>query len=258
MARDLKESNWRCGAVGLLWACTTASATAAPMNIYVGHGQMPFAGGTEQAPGLFGELSEQLCARLQLECLFRSVPWRRVQYEAADDPSGLVLNLGRFPEREDKFIWLLDVLATRYSVASLGRPFDTLADALAAGPVAVMGGTPRAQELRAELGEGQQIVEVADPEQGAELLNSGRVVAWYEIELRARYLWRRLGYSQALTMGEPIGQLDSYIAGNAQLYGGQALQQRMADTFVEMQRDGSWRRILVEYLGEEDAARLLR
>lgn len=241
---------------GLLLASGQAFANA-PLNVYVGQGQMPFADDKPDNRGLFGDLMNELCQRLQRECRYHSVPWKRVQLAVADDPNGIVLNLGRTAEREKDFVWLLDVLSTSYVLASPRQEFDSLGEALAAGPVVVMGGTPRAQEALAQKQAGQTVVEVTDPEQAARMLHGGRVMAWYEIDLRVHYLWRHLGYAEeTIKSGEAVGSSHSFIAGSPALNGAPRLREQMLQAFVAMQADGSWRRILARHLGDQLAARL--
>nr|WP_288359439.1 transporter substrate-binding domain-containing protein [uncultured Pseudomonas sp.] len=244
----------------LVLMCALSGPLAAqeePLNVYVGQGQMPFADGVVKGSGLFGELMRELCTRTAQQCVFRSVPWRRVLSEAEGDPHGIVLNLGRTPERENGFVWLLDVLPTPYVLVSLDRTFDNLNDALRAGPVAVMAGTPRADELKRIQSGDQRVVEVTDPLQAAELLRSGRVVAWYEIDLRAFYLWREMNAQAPLLAGKPLSSTRSHIAGSLKLEGAEALSQKMTAAFEDMHRDGSWQRILVSYLGLERSRALL-
>lgn len=241
---------------GLLLASGLALADR-PLNIYIGQGQMPFADDQPDNRGLFGDLMAELCQRLQRECRYHSVPWRRVQVAVAHDPDGIVLNLGRTAEREQGFVWLLDVLPVSFVLASPQHSFDTLGEALAAGPLVVMGGTPRAQEAQALKLAGQQVVEVTDPEQAARMLHGGRVMAWYEIDLRVHYLWQRLGYAdEAIHYGRAVGVIRSFIAASPLLHDAPRLQQDMQQAFAQMQADGSWRRILARHLGDGLAARL--
>ncbi len=240
----------------LLLASNPAQAQDA-LNIYIGQGQMPFADDNPDNRGLYGDLMAELCLRLQRECHYHSVPWRRVQLEVANDPHGIVLNLGRSAERESGFVWLLGVLPTRYVLVSLQQRFDHLADAMAAGPLVVMGGTPRALEALAQKDEGQTVVEVTDPEQAARMLKSGRVQVWYEIDLRVQYLWRRLGYpDSALLSGQAVSSNVSFIAGSPMLQEADLLREQMQQAFADMAGDGSWRRILARHLGDELAQRL--
>lgn len=227
------------------------------LNIYIGQGQMPYADDKPDNRGLYGDLMSELCLRLQRDCRYHSVPWKRVQLEVADDPHGIVLNLGRSAEREKGFIWLLGVLPTSYVLVSLQQPFDTLPEALAAGPLVVMGGTPRAQEALTLRRDGQTVVEVTDPEQAARMLKSGRVQVWYEIDLRVHYLWRRLGYpDSAVHSGRAVSSNISFIAGSPILQDADQLRRQMQQAFADMCSDGSWRRILTHHLGEEVAQRL--
>ncbi|WP_437884621.1 substrate-binding periplasmic protein [Pseudomonas sp. LRF_L74] len=238
--------------IGMVLVLAMGSAGAdEPLNIYVGQGQMPHADANR---GIFGEVMQVMCARLQRDCHYISVPWRRVQLEAARDPNGIVLNLGRINEREDDFVWLLDVVPTSYVLVSRGERYDSLSEALHAGPVVVMGGTPRAQELQLLKAADQVVVEVNEPEQAARMLESGRVKSWYEIDLRVHYLWRLLGYSgQSISMGRPVSVTRSYIAGSPVLVGASEMRREMAQAFGSMISDGRWHRILARYLGNEVA-----
>lgn len=251
-------SRWRAFCCGLALLCG-ASAYGEPLNIYIGHGQMPFADNRPGQTGLFGEVMNELCSRLAMECHVRDVPWKRVQHDVAEDPRGIVLNLGRTPEREDSFIWLVDVVPTSYVLVSTEQPFDSLEQALQAGPVVVMGGTPRAEEVHARSVRGQRVVEVTDPEMAARMLASRRVVAWYEIDLRSLYLWKRLGFAhQPIRLGKPISSTKSYIAASPKFRDAAALRARMAAAFNAMKRDGSWRRMLAGYLDERKVEELLQ
>ncbi|WP_028240957.1 substrate-binding periplasmic protein [Stutzerimonas azotifigens] len=231
---------------------------ATPINVYVGTGQMPFADHGGKRSGIFGELMQELCVRMDVECQFRSVPWKRVQLEVDADPHGIALNLARTPAREEDFVWLLEVLPTCYVLNSPQARFDTFEQALDAGPVAVMAGTPRALELEAVRQGEQRVVEVTDPELAARMLRSGRVVAWYEIDSRSRYLWHRLGYDdEPLLAGATQGRVHSYIAASRQLEGAENLRTRMREAFAAMIADGTWQRILSGYFSEEKTREVL-
>lgn len=245
------------GAALLLALAAGAARAGEVLNIYVGQGQMPYADDTPGNHGLFGDVMEELCLRLQRECRYQSVPWKRVQLEVARDPHGIVLNLGRTAEREADFIWLLDVLPSAYVLAGRDKPYDSLQQALAAGPVVVMGGTPRAQELLGLRQDGQSVVEVTDPAQAAGMLHSGRVLSWYEIDLRVHYLWRKLGFApETVQVGKPLSVTHSYIAGSPVLADAANIQRQMRQNFAAMRADGSWQRILARYLGEQTALSL--
>lgn len=229
----------------LFWLVASLAWAGEPLNVYVGAGQMPFANDQAGERGIFGDLMTELCQRMRRDCSYVSVPWRRVQFVVAADPQGIVLNLGRNAEREDQFFWLLDVLQTANVLASPQRSFNTLQEALYAGPVAVMAATPRAAELTALRQPGQQVIEVNQPRQAVELLKIGRAVAWYEIEQRTRYLWS--DELPALSFGKPISSSHSYIAASPLLLDAGALAAEMSRHFETMQADGSWQAILDRY-----------
>ncbi|WP_434458389.1 transporter substrate-binding domain-containing protein [Stutzerimonas urumqiensis] len=233
----------------------SGTGRAEPLHVYVGEGQMPYADFHEKPRGLFGELMVALCDRLQLDCQFRSVPWLRVQQLVAQDARGVLLNLGRTEERERQFAWLLPVVRLPYVLHGLTGPLDDLEQALAAGPVAVMAGTPRARQLASVRQGDQMVVEVTDPALAARMLHSHRVLAWYEVAGRGDYLWKQLGFAApALLAGPPLGHVDSYIAASPRYEDADALSRRMHQAFEAMQRDGSWQTLLERHLGPHHAA----
>lgn len=218
---------------------------AEPLHVYVGAGQMPFADDHPAQRGIFGELMDELCRRLSRECQYIAVPWRRVQHAVPQDRQGIVLNLGRSPEREAQFRWLLPVMETHYRLASPSVELGNLDDALQAGPVAVMAGTPRAEELQTHRLPGQEIIEINRPEQAVALLQSGRALVWYEIDARIRHLWP--ASAAPLRFGPPLGSTVSYIAASPALQDAAQLSRAMREQFAAMQADGSWQRILRHY-----------
>ena len=241
-----------------LWLNPTFAVAVPALNVYVGQGQMPFADDQNGDHGMFGELMQAMCERLQRDCHFMVVPWKRVQADIARDPHGILLNLGRMPEREANFTWLLEVLPVTYVLASEGRSYDSLAAALEAGPIAVMGGTPRSLQLQSIKQPGQSVVELTDPKQAARMLRSGRILTWYEINARVSYLWRELGYSpEILRFSPPLSSTYTYIAGSPILANAQNIQAQMRQAFADMQADGSWRRILGRYLDDATVENLL-
>ena len=251
----LRKIKW----VILSAAIVTFSASAEPLNVYIGQGQMPFAGGSEQSrEGLFVDLARELCRRMQRECVYRRLPWRRVLFAVSADRQGIALNLIRTRARERNYSWLLKVIPSTDVLVSLDQPFRNLQDALQAGPVAVMAGTVRAIQLDALRQSDQRVVEVTDSEQAVLLLQAGRVIAWYESSLRAINLSKQAENSAALKFSGGISKGYSYIAGNLNLQDADRLQRQMHRAFSEMRRDGSWQKILDSYFGAEYSAELLR
>lgn len=239
-------------ALALAVLLSGGAAQAESLHVYVGQGQMPYADDRVDNRGLYGDLMDALCLRLGHDCEYFSVPWKRVQHAVASDARGIVLNLGRTAEREQHFIWLLEVLPTRYVLASRGRRFDSLGEALRAGPLVVMAGTPRASEAQAARRAGQAVVEVTMPEQAAGMLHSGRVTSWYEIDQRILYLWGQLGHGdEPLLLGPPTRLTRGFIAASPLLKDAQSLAGQMQQAFKAMHEDGSWQQILQRHLAAD-------
>lgn len=214
--------------------------------------QLPYVGEGE-APGLFREASEEMLRRAGYGHVLTLTPWRRAQGVLRTTPGSLIMNLARTESREGDYRWLVKVIPTPYVLVSLGAPFATLQQAFEQGPIVVLAGTPRAEQALALGGEGR-VVQANDPLQAARLLQSGRVVAWYEIDSRALYAWRLAGYDpDVLAIGVPQQVVDSYLAANLNLPDGDTVERRLRVAFAEMQADGTWEGILARYIGSRRA-----
>lgn len=231
---------------------TSIWADERPLNIYIGAGQMPFASTDPLNAGLFGDLMQQLCASMQRRCEFKSVPWKRLERTLAKDDHALALNVAYTPERREHFKWMLHVWSSEYVLLSTQKAYSSLPEAMQDGPIAVMAGTPRAEQAQALKTTDQYVAEIKDPQQAALMLESQRVNSWYEINARAHYLWRQLGFApKALIAGPTLISSRSYIVASPHLKDAAALQSAMQSHFAKMQQDGSWQTIVSHYLGPD-------
>lgn len=223
-------------------------AAAQDLFLYGDDHQGPFVG-PDDAPGLFREATEEMLRRADVPYTLILTPWRRAQAELKAGAGGIIMNLARTPAREEEFRWLVRVVSTPYVLVSRTQGYDALSEACADGLVVALAGTPRAEEAASLCGAGQ-VIPINDPQQAVRLLQSGRAVAWYEIELRALHAWRSAGYDpEMLKSGRPLQTFDSYLAASLALPEAEALQKRLQQAFATMQADGTWEAILAAYVG---------
>lgn len=237
------------GCVGLfgVWPLS-----AAEIILYGDDHQVPFVG-PDEAPGLFREATEEMLRRAGVPYTVALTPWRRAQAELKAGGGGLIMNLARSPAREADFLWLVKILPTPYVLVSPGRVYDGVRDACDDGAVIALAGTPRAEEAVAVCG-AARVIAVNDPQQAVRLLQGGRAVAWYEIDLRAIHAWRSAGYPpDTLKIGRPQQIFDSYLAASLTVPDAERLQTRLANAFATMQVDGTWEAILASYVGDDQA-----
>lgn len=240
-------------AAGLLPA--PLRAEDGPVLLYGDEHQPPFVRRDEPV-GLFREATEEMLRRAGQPYTLILTPWRRAQAEVLSGGGGLIMNLARTPARESEYRWLVNVLPTPYVLVGLGRDYSSLEEAFTDGPVVTLAGTPRADEA-VNIGGAARVITVNDPQQAVRLLQAGRVVAWYEIDLRVLHAWRSAGLDvNALHIGPPQQVVSSYLAANPGLPEGDQLEARLRMAFASMRADGTWERILGAYIGM-DRARLI-
>lgn len=255
-ARRIWMSCWRSllalGCLGVVSFSNVWPLRAAEIILYGDDHQVPFVG-PDEAPGLFREATEEMLRRAALPYTVVLTPWRRAQAELKAGGGGLIMNLARSPAREADFLWLVKILPTPYVMVSPGRVYDRLQDACDDGVVIALAGTPRAEEATAVCG-AERVIAVNDPQQAVRLLQGGRAVAWYEIDLRAIHAWRSAGYPpEALKIGRHQQIFDSYLAASLTVPDAEGLQTRLANAFATMQADGTWEAILASYVGQDQA-----
>lgn len=197
------------------------------------------------APGSLTEKAIEMFRRAGYQVRVECTAWNRAQAVVKADPNGIILNIARTPDREKDYLWLLKTGEVDYGIATTRADLTSLADALRAGPVVAVRGTPRVTELQA-IGPDTNIVQVNDPGQAARMLVSGRVVAWYDTETRIRREW-----AENAPLIRPffvsIRRVSGYLAAGPVLHGADHIRSELEQAAAAMREDGTWQAIDLRY-----------
>lgn len=199
-------------------------------------------------PGFIVELVGEAFRRLGLPFAPVFEPWSRAQRDAERMDNALLIGLTRSNERESRYLWVAELARLEYAFQTRRghQPVVDFADAIAEGAIAVRPETvfERSMATRGAF----NLVPVPSEEAGARMLAAGRVDAWFTYSLRARSIWKDLGYPpKELVIGEPVDTGSIYLAANRAFPADVA--NRIGAMISTFHVDGTEARIYERYFG---------
>ena len=99
-----------------LWLAASCSSQAADFIVYSAEFPSLAESTATGAKGLYVDLLEQVERKTGHRFIWRFQPWARAQLSAQTDPSGLIANFTRTPERESRYQWVGVLGWGRYGV----------------------------------------------------------------------------------------------------------------------------------------------
>jgi ABC-type amino acid transport substrate-binding protein len=89
---------------------------------------------------------------------------------------------------------------------------------------------------------------IDDPQRCAKMLQAGRADAWYTLDVRAAYTWKKSGFpAEALVLGKPTSRQHMFIAGNKDI--APEIKQKLQAAYDSMVRDGTYASLVRKYFG---------
>jgi ABC-type amino acid transport substrate-binding protein len=109
------------------------------------------------------------------------------------------------------------LIYTESAFVTLDAPLDTFENAIDADKViGVHLGSQRSRILK-RMG-ATNFIEVSSAEQMTTMLQTGRIDAWYTMSMRAKYMFRQMGYeADQLIVGAPLTHGIQWLAANKDL-----------------------------------------
>jgi ABC-type amino acid transport substrate-binding protein len=200
-----------------------------------------------QEPGFGYEVATEMAKRAGYKLIIEFMPWPRAQSVAKETPGTLVVGMARSPERAPNYSWLVQLYAPKVVFATTKTPVDSMEQAKSLGSVTVVPVSPQEKDLRDAGITKLELIE--NPQLSAKMLESGRVDAWLTHDLRAAYIWKKLGFaSNLLVLGKPMRTEQIFLAGHKDISPelGAKLQAGM-DSLVG---DGTYDRLYRKYFGD--------
>ncbi len=231
------------GALALL---TAGPALAGPA--FVTADLPPFAIHDEQQPGFTVELTRAAAARAGIPFSPTFLPWARAQETAQTDPDTFILGLTRTPDREPKYQWVADLLTAKVAFVSVKPkpPIDSVEQAKSLADITVRAKTPFEELLRtAGIA---AVTAVQTEEANAKKIKDGHTDAWLTYDLRARFVWQRVGGDPALlVIGRPLTEEHIYLAANPKA--DPVVAAHLAKAVGELRAGGDYDRLFAKYFG---------
>ncbi|POZ62413.1 substrate-binding periplasmic protein [Chromobacterium alticapitis] len=201
-----------------------------------------------EVKGMAVELVQQIQRRLHAEQPVRLLPWARAYNFLLTRPNVLLFVLGRTPERE-KLMTMVGPVATSainlYCRKGEALALRRLGDKLQLQPLTAFRSSIF---LAAAKRHGfLNIVESADPEQSALMLQASRVAMWSEGDSVVGSVMRKAGLpADAVELLQPLEKIDLYLAFSRGT--DREAVQAWEQALREMKRDGSFRKIYLRWL----------
>lgn len=162
-----------------------------------------------EMPGLAIDILQAAADDLGRQIDLSFVPFQRALYQVKTRSDTLMPALFRNEEREADYLWVARIHAARLRFASLGAPISSLQEARALRRIVVEGGTSNERFL---MDQGfDNLVRSGGPDASADMLNSGRVDAWFLTDSLAGATWERHDLGDSLVFGDVILELPIFL-----------------------------------------------
>ncbi|WP_285962007.1 substrate-binding periplasmic protein [Pseudomonas tohonis] len=237
----------------LLCCASQACARLQQVDLYLPDAPpltMPDAGTSH---GMVGDATLLALKRAGYQVRILVAPWARAQKRTMEGRDTLIIPLSRTPDREASYTWIAPIMELQRAFFTLAEPVKDFAEARARyRQIGVGLGTAQNEILRREGFDGGQIRSLVLGDKPAQLLEMGRIDAWFTGVPEGLYIWPRVSH-QRLRMSPPLAATDLYLA--CSLACDPQLVDDLRTAIDALRADGSLKRIQARYL--KDAQPLL-
>ncbi|MCV0426104.1 MAG: transporter substrate-binding domain-containing protein [Roseibium sp.] len=195
--------------------------------------------------GIAVELMELVAEKAALEFDIRFAPWKRAQILAENTPGALLFTIAYSQSRSKKFQYIAPLIYTESAFVTTSEPLDTFENAIESNKViGVHLGSQRSRILqRAGI---ENFIELSTAEQMTTMLQTGRIDAWYTMSVRAKYMFRQMGYDpDKLVIGAPLSHGIQWLAANKEL--DPEIRARLSAAVSKVWRDPKYWEIVDRY-----------
>lgn len=162
--------------------------------------------------GMVGDVTLAALARAGYLAELKVEPWARAQRTVAGGRNQLIIPLSRTPQREALYTWIAPIMPLERAFFSLDEPVQSFAEARQRyRRIGVGLGTAQVEILRSEGFAREQIVSLKLGDNPAQLLQRGRIDAWFTGVPEALYIWPQHS-ERELRMSPALASTDLYLA----------------------------------------------
>ncbi len=194
--------------------------------------------------GIIVDIINEIEKRIGTNVKIESLPWSRAQKMTQIGDNFLSFPLARVPKRENKYVWVIDVMPSDLVFATLdGKPMD-MDMARRAKKIIVQQDTPPEYFLRAN--NFLNIDSVTKSASIPKMLHLNRGDAWFGDMNVTKSTVRNTPYEQRMTYGPSVKNNHIYLGASLNI--SKTLVDKYSRTFNEIKQDGTYARIMKRYL----------
>ena len=161
--------------------------------------------------GMVGDVVLAAISRAGYHVHLRVAPWLRAQKMVTEGDNQLIVPMSRTPERENLYTWIAPIMSMDRAFFSLYNPVADLAEARERYKrIAVGVGTPQFEFLKSQGFSDDQLVTIKLNDNPGQLLELGRVDAWFTGVPEGLYHWA--GSRKKLRRSSVMFSTDIYLA----------------------------------------------
>lgn len=203
--------------------------------------------------GMVGDATLLALKRAGYQVRILVAPWARAQKRTMEGRDTLVIPLSRTPDREASYTWIAPIMELQRAFFTLDEPVKDFAEARDRyRQIGVGLGTAQNEILRREGFDSGQIRSLVLGDKPAQLLEMGRIDAWFTGVPEGLYIWPRVSH-QRLRMSPPLAATDLYLA--CSLACDPQLVDDLRTAIDALRADGSLKRIQARYLKDAQVQR---
>ncbi|GDY26912.1 substrate-binding periplasmic protein [Agarivorans sp. Toyoura001] len=201
-----------------------------------------------QQAGIVGDIVLEAFHRLGHTVKVETLPWKRAQRLASQGDNQFIMPLALLPSREQHFTWVAYIMTLERSFASTQIPINSYQQAREqVHKIGVGQGSAQATILQNKNYKKDQVVEIKIGKAAAEMLQRGRIDAWFNGTPESVWYWNQQYPKQPLIVGDPVESNQLFLAASKNV--DPILVQQLALTIQQLHDEGFVKRTEQHYLG---------
>lgn len=196
--------------------------------------------------GAMYDVVVEVAKRMGKPATIEFVPWARARFDAENNPNVAIIPLGRTPERENKYKWVIHILDDAYVIVTLKNSKANISTIESAKnlKIGILSGSVADALLKKA---GYTNLEPASTDiQNVKKLKLGRIDAWVApYSCRGQYEKEGGLGSADLRVGAELTTIHEYLGASKSL--DDETIKKWQKTFATMKRDGSYAAIMKKY-----------
>ncbi|MGY5450618.1 substrate-binding periplasmic protein [Agarivorans sp. MS3-6] len=198
--------------------------------------------------GIVGDVVIEAFQRLGHQVKLEELPWKRAQRIVSQGDNTFIMPLALLPSREASFTWIAYIMDLERSFATTHLAINSYPQAHAQlTKIGVGQGSAQANILRSKGFSKSQIVEIKIGPAAAQMLQLGRIDAWFNGTPESIWYWNQQFPKKSLIIGNAVESNSLFLAASKKADA--ELVQALALTIQHLHDEGFVEKTKQRYLG---------